>query len=507
MRLHCLRICDAFLHFTSFLFRCIQTLDVMTNNASSPYPFFSWFGIDAARARRTLETALSRGGDFADLYFERRSSQSFYLDDGRLEDIQRSIVAGVGIRVLKGEATGLAYTEDLSPEGLQRAAQTAANVASGVPRKEGVEVQGQRALDLYPVQRPSLDASAQEKIALLRAAEKAALAYDPRIKRVSASFAESHKDILIVASDGRYVADHQPMIRFNVSVVARDGERRQSGVEGGGGRYGMEYFDDHPPTYFGAEAARIAITMLDAREAPAGQMPVVLGKGDAGVLLHEAVGHGLEADFNRKKTSNYSGQMGKSVASSLCTIVDDGTIAASRGSINVDDEGFEPQRNVLIEDGILRAYMQDRISSTYYGGQPSGNGRRQDYRHVPLPRMTNTYMLPGKSTEEEIIASVKNGIYARSFSGGQVNISNGDFVFSVTEGYLIEDGKITAPVKDVNLIGNGPDVLRRVSMVGDDFALSDGRWTCGKDGQSVPVGVGMPTIRIDAMTVGGSGTS
>lgn len=476
------------------------------SESQATLPFFSWFGIDSSRARRTLEIALSRGGDFADLYFERRSSQSFLLDDGRLENVSRSIVAGVGIRVLKGDATGLAYTEDMTPDGLVRAARTAANIAAGVPRKEGVEVEGVRAMDLYPVQRPTLDASAQEKIALLRRANDAAHAHDPRVQRVSASFAESIKDILIVSSDGRYSSDHQPMLRFNVSVIARDGERRQSGVEGGGGRVGMEYFDEKPPEHFGEQAARIALTMLDAREAPAGQMPVVLGSGDSGVLLHEAVGHGLEADFNRKETSNYSGQMNQNVASSLCTVVDDGTIPASRGSINMDDEGFAPQLNVLIEDGVLRSYMHDRISTAHFGGTPSGNGRRQDYRHIPLPRMTNTYLLPGESTEEEIIASVKKGIYARSFSGGQVNISNGDFVFSVTEGYLIEDGKITAPVKDVNLIGNGPDVLRRVSMVGDNFELSDGRWTCGKDGQSVPVGVGMPTIRIDSMTVGGSGT-
>lgn len=468
-------------------------------------PFFSWFGIDRARAARTLEDALSRGGDFADLYFERRSTQSFMIDDGRLEHVERSIVAGVGVRVLKGGATGLAYTEDLTPEGLRRAARMAASVAAGEPRAEGIEVEGVRAMDLYPVARASFEASAQEKIALLRRADAAARAYDPRVTRVSASYAETQKDILIIASDGRYASDQQPMLRINVSVVARDGEQRQTGVEGGGGRYGMEYFDTHTPEHFGEEAARIAITMLDAREAPAGQMPVVLGNGDSGVLLHEAVGHGLEADFNRKKTSNYSGQMGKDVASPLCTVVDDGTIPSSRGSINIDDEGFAPARNVLIEDGVLRSYMHDRLSTAHFGGAPSGNGRRQDYRHVPLPRMTNTYLLPGQSTPEEIIASVKNGIYARSFSGGQVNISNGDFVFSVTEGYLIEDGKITAPVRDVNLIGNGPDVLRHVSMVGDDFALSDGRWTCGKDGQSVPVGVGMPTIRIDAITVGGSG--
>lgn len=474
-------------------------------STSSTLPFFSWFGIDQARASRALQAALSRGGDFADLYFERRSTQSFMIDDGRLEHVERSIVAGVGVRVLKGDATGLAYTEDLTPEGLRKAALTAASVAAGTPRTEGVEVQGVKAMDLYPVKHPTFDVGATDKIDLMRRADAAARAYDSRVQRVSVSFAETQKDILIIASDGRYASDHQPMLRINVSVVARDADQRQTGVEGGGGRFGMEYFDAHPPESFGENAARIAITMLDAREAPAGQMPVVLGNGDSGVLLHEAVGHGLEADFNRKKTSNYSGQMGQSVASSLCTVVDDGTIPSSRGSINIDDEGFAPQRNVLIEDGILKSYMHDRLSTAHFGGTPSGNGRRQDYRHVPLPRMTNTYLLPGESTPEEIIASVKNGIYARSFSGGQVNISNGDFVFSVTEGYLIEDGKITAPVRDVNLIGNGPDVLRKVSMVGNDFSLSDGRWTCGKDGQSVPVGVGMPTIRIDAITVGGSG--
>jgi TldD protein len=267
---------------------------------------------------------------------------------------------------------------------------------------------------------------------------------------------------------------------------------------------GLEYFDDKSPEEIATEAARIAVTMLDAREAPAGQFPVVLGAGDSGILLHEAVGHGLEADFNRKKTSNYSDSQGESVAAPGCTVVDDGTLSGSRGSINIDDEGNRPQRNVLIEDGTLRGYMHDHLSTGHFSVGPSGNGRRQDYKHLPMPRMTNTYMLPGEYSPEEIIESVDYGVYARAFSGGQVNISNGDFVFSVTEGYLIEDGKITAPVRGVNLIGNGPEILRRVSMVGTDFELSDGRWTCGKDGQSVPVGVGIPTVKVDQITVGGS---
>lgn len=467
-------------------------------------PFYEHFAIDAALAARVLERALSGGGDYADLFFEYRTSGSMVLDDQKVKEVERSIVLGLGIRVLKGEATGYAYTEDISPEGMLRAASTASAVAAGGGHRSGIEVHGANALNLYPIERPAVDADALAKLALLRRADDAARRYDPRIKRVVASLVETVKDVLIVTSDGRFVADQQPMIRFNVSAIAEDGAKRQSGNGGGGGRFGMEYFDVHPPEEHGKDAARIAITMLDAREAPAGQFPVVLGPGDSGVLLHEAVGHGLEADFNRKKTSNYSDRVGERVASEYCTIVDDGTIHSSRGSINVDDEGNAPQRNVLIENGILRGYMHDRLSTDHFGNMPSGNGRRQDYKHIPLPRMTNTFLMAGPHDPAEIIASVKFGVFARSFSGGQVNISNGDFVFSVTEGYLIEDGKITAPVKDVNLIGNGPDAMTRVSMVGTDFELSDGRWTCGKDGQSVPVGVGIPTIRIDSITVGGS---
>ena len=300
--------------------------------------------------------------------------------------------------------------------------------------------------------------------------------------------------------------DVLPLMRFGVSAVAEQGGKRQSGSSGGGGRFGLDYFAqaqkdaaDH-----GREAARIALAMLDAVDAPAGEMPVVLGPGDSGILLHEAVGHGLEADFNRKETSNYSGQIGKQVASPLCTVVDDGTIGSSRGSINVDDEGNPGRRNVLIENGILVGYMHDRLSSKHYGIEPSGNGRRESFRSMPLPRMTNTLLLAGPHSHDEIVSSVKRGIYAKRFSGGQVNISNGDFVFSLTESYLIEDGKLTAPLKGVNLIGNGPEVLRKVDMLGNDYQLSDGIWTCGKDGQSVPVGVGTPSVRIASITVGGT---
>jgi TldD protein len=467
-------------------------------------PFFERFGVDASSASRVLSRALRAGGDYSDLFFEYRIDSVLVLEDHKLKDVNQAVNLGCGIRVLRGDATGYAYTEDLSLEGLLRAADTAGAIASGGRDSKEIEVKGKATLDLYKPVAPAFDADVLAKLDLLRRADAAAHAYDVRAKRVTVSLADSKKEILVVTSDGNYASDVQPMLRFNVFVTSEQGDVRQNGVSGGGGRVGMEYFETHPAEEAGREAARIAITMLDARETPAGQFPVVLGPGDSGVLLHEAVGHGLEADFNRKKTSNYSDRIGERVASELCTIVDDGTIYSSRGSINIDDEGQLPSRNVLIENGILRGYMHDRLSNSHFGNSPSGNGRRQDYKHMPMPRMTNTLMMGGAHDPQEIIASVKFGIYASSFSGGQVDISNGDFVFSITEGYLIEDGKLTSPVKGVNLIGNGPECLTKVSMVGNDFAISDGRWTCGKEGQSVPVGVGTPTIKVDSITVGGS---
>jgi len=349
-------------------------------------------------------------------------------------------------------------------------------------------------------------------VALLRRADAAARAYDPRIVRVEASLAEEQREVLVVTSDGHMARDSQPMMRFGVSAVAEEGEgagrQRQVGRSGGAARFGMEFFAraGQSPEEHGREAARLAIGMLHAVEAPAGPMEVVLGAGESGILLHEAVGHGLEADFNRKRTSNYADRIGQNVASSLCTVIDDGTVDNARGTINVDDEGNPGQRNVLIENGVLVGYMQDRLSSKHFATKPSGNGRRQSFRHEPLPRMTNTFLAPGQDDPEEIIKSVKRGVYAKRFAGGQVNISNGDFVFALTESYLIEDGKLTAPLKGTNLIGNGPDVLRKVTMLGADFELSQGTWTCGKDGQSVPVGIGTPTMKIAEITVGGTKT-
>ncbi len=460
--------------------------------------------IDPQIADRLLRVALERGGDYADLFFEYVASGSYSYDEGILKSAGRAVTGGLGVRVMKGDATGYAYCEDLSLESMLHAARTASQIADGGKSIAPVPIASHSIHDRYPVLRLSLDEDGFAKRALLERADRAARAADSRVIRVDASLSESLREILIATSTGRWAHDRQPMIRFGVRAIVEQDGKRQSGSSGGGGRLGLDYFEQRDPEWHAVEAVRQAIVMLDAREAPAGEMPVVLGPGDSGILLHEAVGHGLEADFNRKKTSNYTDRIGELVASELCTVVDDATLQSSRGTINVDDEGLEPKRAVLIEGGKLRGYMQDRHSADFFGTDPTGNGRRQSFRSHPMPRMTNTMLLGGQDDPEEIIRSVKRGVYAKRFGGGQVDISNGDFVFSLTEGYLIEDGKLTAPLKGVNLIGNGPDAMRRVVMLGHDMAISDGIWTCGKDGQSVPVGVGCPTIKISSMTVGGT---
>ena len=462
--------------------------------------------IDAATAERLLSAALGSGGDYADLYFEYRSGADFSFEEGRVRTVGRGVILGLGVRVLRGDATGYAYTEELSEGRMREAARTAGQIASSGAAPGPFSVNPISLPDFYPVGQSSLDRPGADKVELLRQADRAARSFDPRIVRVEVSMSEEWREVLVVSSDGRMARDSQPMVRFGVHAVAEENGKRQGGRSAGAARRGMEQFalPGQSPAEHGAEAARLAIAMLHAKDAPAGPMEVVLGPGESGILLHEAVGHGLEADFNRKKTSNYTDQIGKPVASELCTVVDDGTLGSARGSINVDDEGYPGRRNVLIENGKLVGYMQDRISAKHFGSTPSGNGRRESFRHEPLPRMTNTLMMAGQDAPEDIIRSVKRGVYAKNFSGGQVNISNGDFVFSLTESYLIEDGKLTAPLKGVNLIGNGPEVLRQVSMVGSDFKLSDGTWTCGKDGQSVPVGIGTPTVKIAQITVGGT---
>ncbi len=461
-------------------------------------------GIDADTCRKLLAIALSRGGDFADLFFEYRAGGGLSFEEGITRSASRGVAMGLGVRVQRGDATGYAHVEDLTWEAMKRAAETAARIATGGKGAPPVALDPIVLPKRYELDKPTIDVAGIDKRRLLERASAAALAVDSRILKVEASFAEEIREVLIATSDGRIAYDVQPLMRFGIRAIAEDHGKRESGRSGGGGRMTLGYFDNQSPERHAEIAARQALLMLDARKAPAGQMEIVLAPGDSGILLHEAVGHGLEADFNRKGTSNYTGQIGKPVASELCTVVDDPSLLQSRGSINVDDEGCEPRRSVLIENGVLRGYMQDRLSARHFKTEPTGNGRRESFTSVPMPRMTNTVLLAGPHDPEEIVRSVKKGIFAKTFGGGQVDISNGDFVFSLTESYLIEDGKITAPLKGVNLIGNGPETLRQVTMLGDDVAISDGIWTCGKDGQSVPVGVGCPTIKIAQITVGGT---
>lgn len=477
----------------------------MHSRYQAPFAPGGPYAVDGALAQRVLSRALETGGTYADLYFEFCATGTFNYEEETLKTASRGVSLGCGVRVVKGDATGYAYTESLEPGALLQAARTAAQVASGHASAEVPAPMPRGLPRRYEHEGTTLEQPGAGKRDLLRRADRAARAYDPRIVRVQASLTEQVREILVATSDGMMVHDHQPLLRFGVQAIAEDGPKRQSGSSGGGGRVGLSYFQEahQKPEDHGREAARIAVEMLDAREAPAGELPVVLAPGDSGILLHEAVGHGLEADFNRKRTSNYTDQLHQPVASDLVTVVDDPTIPFARGSINVDDEGLEARPATLIENGVLRAYMQDRQSARFFKTE-SANGRRESFRSVPMPRMTNTIMLGGPHTAEEIIEATARGVYAKRFSGGQVNISNGDFVFSLTESYLIENGRITAPLKGVNLIGNGPDVLRKVDMLASDVELSDGIWTCGKDGQTVPVGVGCPTTRILAITVGGT---
>ncbi len=460
--------------------------------------------VDADTCRRLLAAALERGGDYADLFFEYRAGGAVVFEEGITRAASRSVKMGVGVRVQRGDATGYAHVEDLEFDSMKRAAQTASQIAVGGGGPTSFGLQPRTIPSRYELDRPSLWEPGPAKRALLERASLAATREDSRVAKVEATFAEEVREILIATSDGRLIHDFQPMLRFGVRVIVGADGRREAGHSGGGGRTTMGYFEDRSPEWHARQAVRQALVALDARPAPAGQMEVVLAAGDSGILLHEAVGHGLEADFNRKGTSNYSGRVGQQVASELCSVVDDASILQGRGSINVDDEGIEPDRTFLIEEGILRGYMQDRLSARHFRLAPTGNGRRQSFSSVPMPRMTNTVLLAGQQSPDEIIGSVKNGIFARAFGGGQVDIANGDFVFSLTEAYLIENGKITAPLKGANLLGNGPETLRRVTMLGDDLELSDGIWTCGKDGQSVPVGVGCPTVKISKITVGGT---
>ena len=470
--------------------------------------FFERYGLAENDLQRYLAGALSAGGDYADLYFEYHTTTSITLDESMVKSATQGISAGCGVRVLSGERTGYAYTDDLSPEKILRAARTAALIARGPAKEPEVSLKEKPGRDLYPVQLPSVSADIREKLDLVKRADVAARAYDSRIKEVRASYADELRRILVVGSDGSFAEDSQPLARMSILCLARNNGQSAKGTSGGGGRVALDFFrTEKTPEHFAEEASRQAIIQLDARDAPAGEMEVVLGPGWPGILLHEAIGHGLEADFNRKGTSAFTGRIGTRVASDKCTVIDNGTVPGRRGSLNVDDEGNTTQETVLIEKGILKGYLSDKLSSRLMGIANTGNGRRESYEHIPMPRMTNTYMLSGTDSPEDILRSVKRGVFAANFGGGQVDITNGKFVFSASEAYLIEDGHVTAPLKNCTLIGNGPDVLTRVSMVGNDLKLDEGVGTCGKEGQSVPVGVGIPTLKVDRITVGGTGSN
>lgn len=467
-------------------------------------PFKDYFGVDEQTMQRIFSLALSRGGDFCDLFFEHTIQNQITMEENIVKEGLKSISHGVGIRVVKGEGAGYAYAEEISFETMKEAALTAAAIADAKAAVRPVAVRAVPFTNRYPIEKPMTGTPLAQKIKWIEEAEAAARRYDPRVIKVSVSLADELSTVQVAASDGRLLRDTRPMLRFNVSVVAEENGNRQVGISSGGGRIGSEYFSlKMSPADHGGDAARQAILLLGAANAPAGPMELILAHAESGVLLHETVGHPLEADFIRKGTSAYTNRVGDKVASDLVTVIDNGTIPNDRGSINFDDEGTLSSTTVLIENGILRGYMHDRISAERFGVPPTGNGRRESYKYPPAPRMTVTYLANGASDPEEILKSTRRGIFCKSFKGGEVDISNGDFVFVPVEAYLVENGRIAAPVKNLTIIGNGPDVLSKVTMVGNDLAISDGRWTCGK-GQHVPVGVGLPTVKISEVTVGGS---
>ncbi|MCD6038909.1 MAG: tldD [Gammaproteobacteria bacterium] len=462
-------------------------------------------GLTDGQLQNVLGTVLGHSIDNADLYFQSSYSEGWILEDGIIKGGSYNIDRGVGVRAMSGEKTGFAYSDDILMPALEQAASAARSISLREGRQAISAYRSVQGHELYLPINPLNSINEKDKVALLQRLDRYARQQDPRVIQVNINLAAEYDTVLVVASDGHLAGDVRPLVRLNVSVVVEQNGRREQGYAGGGGRYDYLYFlESDRAEGYAREAVRQAVVNLEAVAAPAGMMPVVLGPGWPGVLLHEAVGHGLEGDFNRKGSSAFSGRLGQQVASSVCTVVDDGTLAHRRGSLNIDDEGTLTQCTILIEKGILKNYIQDKRNARLMGMQSTGNGRRESYAHMPMPRMTNTYMLAGQSTPEEIIASVKKGIYAVNFSGGQVDITSGKFVFSASEAYLIENGKVTMPVKGATLIGNGPEVMTKISMVGNDLQLDSGIGVCGKEGQSVPVGVGQPTLKVDSLTVGGT---
>lgn len=462
-------------------------------------------GLTDTELQKVIHTLGGRAIDYADLYFQSTYTESWGLEDGIIKGGSFDIDRGVGVRAMSGEKTGFAYADDILLPALMQAANAAKSIVKQGDQQVVKAFDKRPGHQLYLPVNPLHSLSETEKVSLLQRVDQYIRQKDSRVQQVNVSLLGEYETVLVLASDGHYAADVRPLVRFNISVIVEDKGKRESGYYGGGGRFDYQHFLTGDLAFqYADEALRQALVNLEAIAAPAGPMPVVLGPGWPGVLLHEAVGHGLEGDFNRKGISVYSNRMGQQVASTLCTIVDNGTLPNRRGSLNIDDEGTPTQNNVLIENGILKNYMMDKRNARLMGVQSSGNGRRESYSHLPMPRMTNTYMLPGESIPEEIIASVSRGLYAVNFGGGQVDITSGKFVFSASEAYLIENGKIGPAVKGATIIGNGPETLTRVSMVGNDLKLDTGIGICGKDGQSVPVGVGQPTLLVDEMTVGGT---
>lgn len=460
--------------------------------------------LDLPALQNVLGNIMSHKVDYADLYFQYSRAESWGLEEGQVKSGNFSIDQGVGVRAVSGEKTAFAYSDDINLPALQQAAIATKAIADAGQERTAPVIERISAPQLYIPHDPIASLSADAKVKLLERLESFARKIDPRITQVMASIAGEYEVVMVARHDGLMAADVRPLVRLSINVIAESNGRREQGSAGGGGRFDYVYFSDEVLQDYAEKAVHQALVNLDARPAPAGNMTVVLGAGWPGILLHEAIGHGLEGDFNRKGSSAFAGKVGQRVASKGVTVVDDGTISNRRGSLNIDDEGNPTERTVLIEDGILRGYIQDSLNSRLMGMPLTGNARRESYAHIPMPRMTNTYMLNGDMPPEEIIRSVKKGLYAANFGGGQVDITSGKFVFSAAEAYMIEDGKITYPVKGATLIGNGPDVLTRVSMIGNDMNLDPGVGTCGKEGQSVPVGVGQPTLRIDGLTVGGT---
>lgn len=479
----------------------------MSNNVASHLLTDS--GLDMSALEKALGQIHSHDTDYADLYFQSSQHESWVLEDGIIKEGSYNIERGVGVRAISGEKTGFAYSDEISNEALTKACKAARTIAPAGGKTAVSGFGEQQYPNRYQADNPLLGMEEAEKVALLKAVDAYVRRQEPKINQVVVSLTGVYEEVLVAASDGTFATDVRPLVRLNCSVLMENGDRRERGSSGAGGRHTYSFFqsdDNGRPVYeqLADDALHMARVNMQAVASPAGTMPVVLGSGWPGVLLHEAVGHGLEGDFNRKGASTFSGKMGQRVAAKGVTIVDDGTLQDRRGSLSVDDEGTPTQRNVLIEDGILTGYMQDKMNARLMGVKPTGNGRRESFAHLPMPRMTNTYMLAGQYDPQEIIQTIDKGIYAPNFAGGQVDITSGKFVFSSAEAYLIENGKITAPVKGATLIGNGPEVMQKVSMIGNDVALDRGVGVCGKDGQSVPVGVGQPTLKVDELTVGGT---